>query len=171
MRAEAIAATLVLKIMNTVEPFGAHVPRYGEISEAITQAANQDPLFPELADGCARTAAVLLAISYHETRWNPALMGDNGRSFGLYQIQPPTAKVSGNLLLNARDASFIAIDLVRKSMFECRARPWQERLSWYVASNGCPTHPVIVSKSVLRMSTADRFLKQLTPPPPQLPSP
>lgn len=171
MKAEAIAATLVLKIMNTIAPFGAHVPRYGEISEAITLAANQDPLFPEQVDGCARTAAVLLAISYHETRWNPALMGDNGKSFGLYQIQPPTAKVSGNLLLNPRDASFIAIDLVRQSMFQCRARPWQERLSWYVASNGCPTHPVIVHKSVERMMTADRIFRDLAPPPKALPSP
>lgn len=169
MLAEAIASTLVLAALNKIEPFGAFVPQYAEVSEAITQAANHDPLFPDDKDGCRKTAAILVALAWFESRFQPNVVGDHGRSFGLFQIQPPTANVPSNILTNPRTASYIAIDLVRRSFQACEKRPYEERLSWYVSSNGCPSHPVIVKKSMDRLLMATRILPMFNPPPPALP--
>lgn len=169
MIAEAIASTLVLAALNKLEPFGPYVPQYAEVSDAIAQAANHDPLFPEDKEGCKKTAAILIALAWHESRFQPNVVGDSGRSFGLYQIQPPTANVQSNVLTNPKTASYIAIDLIRKSFQACEKRPYEERLSWYVSSRGCPTHPVIVKKSMDRLLLAVRVLPMLTPPPPPPP--
>ena len=173
MIAEAITAAHVLKMLYFLEPQGPHVPDYGEISEAIANTSNQDPLFPQREDGCLRTAAILVSLAWYESRFHKSVVGDQGKSFGLFQIQPPTAKHSANMLLNPREASYIAVDLIRTSFGACRNQPWESRLSWYISSNGCPTHPVIVKKSMSRMLTAERILKSEFPakvlPPPALP--
>jgi len=173
MKAIAITGPLVMKILYALEPYGIH---HGEVSEAIAQASNQDPLFPSREDGCFRTAAILVAIAWHESRFQPSVVGDNGKSFGLYQIQPPTANALGrpittNMLTNPRDASFVAVDLVRQSMTHCASRPWEERLSWYVSSRGCPDHPTIVKKSFSRMLLADKIVRDHFPEYRALPKP
>lgn len=169
MIAEAISSKLVFAALMKIAPFGPFVPQYAEVSEAITQASNQDPIFPGDKEGCKKTAAILIALAWYESRFHPNAVGDNGRSFGLFQIQPPTAKVQSNLLTNPRTASFIAVDLVRRSFSACEKRPYEERLSWYVSSSGCPSHPVIVKKSMDRLLMATSILPMLTPPPPALP--
>jgi hypothetical protein len=171
MLAEAISATLVLATLNKIEPFGPHVPQYAEVAEAITQASNHDPLFPEDKDGSRKTAAILVSLAWFESRFHPNAVGDNGRSFGLFQIQPPTAKVESNILTNPRTASYIAVDLIRRSFQACAKRPYEERLSWYVSSNGCPSSPIIVKKSMDRLLMATRILPMLNPPPPPALSP
>lgn len=171
MLAEAITSALVMSALYKLEPNSPHVPQYAEISEAITEASNQDPLFPQDKDGCRKTAAILISIAWFESRFHTNAVGDNGKSFGLFQIQPPTAQVKSNILLNPRTASFVAVDLVRKSFQACEKRPYEERLSWYVSSSGCPSHPIIVKKSLDRMLMSNRILPMLAPPPapPQLP--
>lgn len=165
MIAEAISSALVMGALYKLEPYSPHVPQFAEISEAITQAANHDPLFPEDKDGCRKTAAILVAVAWFESRFHPNAVGDNGRSFGLFQIQPPTGKVPSNVLLNPRTSAYIAVDLIRQSFTACAKRPYEERLSWYVSSNGCPTHPVIVKKSMDRLLMATRILPLFNPPP------
>lgn len=171
MLAEAVTAALVMKMMHYLEPQGPYVPDYGEISEAIAQAANHDPLFPGRPDGCIRTAAILVSLAWYESRFHKTVVGDQGRSFGLYQIQPPTAKHAMNQLTNPATASYIAIDLIRTSITACKSQPWESRLSWYISSNGCPDHPVIRKKSINRMATAERLVRVHFPdkalPPPE----
>lgn len=163
MIAEVVVAAQVLKMLQYLEPTSPYTPDYGEISEAIATASTHDPLFPNRADGCLRTAAILVAVAWHESRFHKSIIGDQGKSFGLFQIQPPTAKHSANMLLNPREASYIAIDLIRTSFTACSKAPWESRLSWYVSSNGCPDHPVIRKKSISRMMTAERILRQEFP--------
>jgi len=157
-----VTAAMVLSLMLKLEPNGPHFNSYGEISEAIALASCNDPLFPNRPDGAERTAAILTALAWHESRFHPNIIGDQGRSFGLWQIQPPTAKIDASLLLLPRNAAFIAIDLIRQSMMHCRARPWGERLSWYAASASCdPPNPKVIHQSLLRMQTADKLYKQM----------
>jgi len=162
-KAVAIGSARVMSMLYGLEPMGPHVPNYGEISEAIATAATEDPLFPGREDGSELTAAILVALAWHESRFHPNAVGDNGRSFGLFQIQPPTSQTKAELLLLPRTASYIAIDLIRKSFIACQKRTWSEALSWYVASNGCPTHPVIVRKSMERMTTAKSVFLRFFP--------
>jgi hypothetical protein len=129
---------------------------FGEISEAMAIAATQDPLFPELEEGSRLTAAMLVAVAWHESRFQRSAVGDHGRSFGLYQIQPNTHRIDMKLLTLPRTASLVAIDLMHKSVAWCfkQGRPWREMLAWYAASSDAGArHPKIVQQSVVRMET------------------
>lgn len=161
--ARAVTEAAIMTMLYALEPYGSHVPSYGETAAAIQHASNDDPLFPEHEAGSEATATILIALAYHETHFHPNLIGDHGKSFGLFQIQPPTAKIDGSLLLVPRNATFIAVDLIRQSFQHCAARPWIERLSWYVASNGCPDHPVIVKKSMERLVLAQELFRKYFP--------
>ncbi len=161
--ARLVSEAAVIAMLYNLEPYGSHVPAYGEVAAAMTKASNEDPLFPQHESGSEATACILVALAHQESRFHPNIIGDHGKSFGLYQIQPPTAKVDGSLLLIPVNASFIAVDLIRQSFSHCAARPWPERLSWCVASNGCPTHPVIVKKSMERLILAQELFRKHFP--------
>lgn len=163
MIAEAISGAAVMTMLYGLDAMNPHVPKYGEISEAIATASNEDVLFPSHPDGAYWTAAILVALAYKESGFHANVIGDHGKSFGLFQIQPPTAKVDAKLLLVPKTAAYVAVDLIRQSFYNCRSRPWEEKLSWYVASNGCPTHPIIVKKSMDRMLLAVQVMKKAFP--------
>lgn len=163
--AKAISNATLMAMLYHLEPNSPHVPRYGEIALAIEKASNQDPLFPQHEAGSEATAAILVSLAWHESRFHPNIVGDNGKSFGLFQIQPPTAKLQANVLLQPATASFIAIDLIRSSFSYCSDRPWVERLSWYIASGrGCrDPHPVVVKKSMQRLMVAQQLFAKFFP--------
>lgn len=150
---KAVTQTVIMAMLYQLEPSSPHVPKYGEIARSVEEAANHDPLFDHEA-GSEATAAILIALAWHESRFHANVVGDHGKSFGLYQIQPPTAKLDAAILLSPATASKVAVDLIRTSFMACAHRPWIERLSWYVASNGCSTHVKIVKKSAERLLLA-----------------
>jgi hypothetical protein len=148
MIAEAIGQHIVLAMLRTLAPSSMYAHAFPEIAEAIATASNHDPLFPRRKDGCARTASILVAIAWHESRFHPNAVY-NG-SFGLYQIRPPSPELSAKILLLPRDASYVAIDLIRTSF----TRPWGERSAW-------------LSKE--RMQTAIKVFGRVFPDAPLLP--
>jgi hypothetical protein len=131
MKAIAVGGDDVLALINFVMPMGSHVPSYGELSSAIAQASTEDPLFPERDDGCLLTAILLIAIAFCGSGFHTSLVGNNGKAYGVYQIQHVPPDVSLNKLLTPRDASYIAISLIRESLLVNRDRPWQERLAYF----------------------------------------
>lgn len=87
-----------------------------EVSTAISEAANQDPLFPSKEEGCFLTAALLVLLAIQRSDVYPSKVA--GKRMGLYQIEPPSPMLNGKLLLNPRSASLIAIDLMRTKQVE-----------------------------------------------------
>lgn len=158
MIARLVSEAAVLAAINAL---GTDAPdRKFEVSKAVTEASNEDPIFVG-EDGAERTASVLLALANYESRFHASVIGDQGRSFGLYQIQPNIWKVDTGTLLLPRTASSFAIKLIRRSFKECERRPWAERLSWYAASGGCDiVHPKVVAQSISRMLLADKVFKR-----------
>lgn len=161
-RAVPISSSLLMKALYKLDPYNRN---HSEISSAIAEAANQDPLFPFREDGCLRTACLLLAIAFSSSRLSTNLIGNSGTTFGLYQIRPPKTDVNGkvitvNLLNSARDASLIAIDLIRTSMFRCKDRPWTQRLSSFALNEDEPPNEVTIFQSMERIALADRFLSE-----------
>jgi len=162
MIAQAVSEVAILAMLNFLG--SEHSDRHGEISHAIAEASSVDPLFPQREDGAERTASILVSIAFHESRFHPNVIGDQGKSFGLFQIQPGTWKIDAKTLLLPRTAASVAIDLVRKSFAQCRKRPWQERLSWYAASATCETvSPTVLGKSIERMLLADKLFRRFFP--------
>ena len=156
----ALTPEWVLDKMEKLEPRSPWGYTFPETATAISEAANDMPLSTS-PDGAHRTAAILIAIAYHESRFNPVVIGDGGKSFGLYQIQTGAAPgLVANALLLPRDASRVAISLIRTSFRVCGGMPWTEKLGWY-ASGGmtCGDRYHGREKSRVRMLLADRLLK------------
>jgi hypothetical protein len=161
--AEVVTEQEVMKMLYDLAPNGPHVPDYGEIANAIASAATQDPLFPWMKSGSKRTACLLVAMAFKESSFHRSVVGDQGRSFGLYQIQPPTARVSVKLLTVPRDASFVAVDLFRQSFKKAaeKGRPFHEGLAWYIASSDVGMrHPKVVVLSMERVALAERLFRK-----------
>jgi len=159
MALKLVTATWVLGIMYEMEPATPWIFTYGETADAIAEASNSDPLYKNDKEGAIRTASLLIALAWHESRFQPNVVGDHGRSLGLFQIQPPTAHVDGSLLLLPRSAALIAIDLIRSSFKACAKHPVKERMAWYAAGgHTCaddgemPRKAVIASKSVVTIA-------------------
>lgn len=104
---------------------------------AIAEAAESDPLWPEWDDGVARTAALLTAFAYTESRMKPDAVDRGHTTWGLFQISPQWAPRSE--LLDPPHAARHAIRLLRESMGICAKRPEAERWSWFTnGTAGCP---------------------------------
>jgi hypothetical protein len=162
--ARGVTQVTIMAMLYQLESHSPHVPKFGEIARSIEEASNHDPLFPDHVSGSEATAAILVSLAWFETRFHANLIGDNGRSFGLYQIQPPTAKVEAGILLVPATASKVAVDLIRTSFIKCDHLPWPARLSWYIASKGCGSpHPVVVKKSMDRLLMAQSLFRKHYP--------
>jgi hypothetical protein len=155
--AKPVTGSEVMKMLWSFKAPETSQRDFIEISEAIATGSTQDPLFPEIEEGSRLTAAILVALAWHESNFRRSVVGDQGRSFGLYQIQPGVHKVEVKLLTVPRSATLIAIDLIRRSVKWCMAntRPWKHALAFYAASSDAGArHPKIVEQSVVRMETA-----------------
>jgi hypothetical protein len=155
-KARVVTGSQVMKMLYTFNAPASEIRDFPEISEAIAIASTHDPILPNIEEGSEITAAMLVALAWHESRFRRSAVGDQGRSFGLYQIQPGVHKVNSNLLTLPRTASAIAIGLMKASVEWClsHGRPWREALAWYAASSDAGAkHPKIVAQSVERMET------------------
>lgn len=167
MRAVPVTGPVVIRALYAIQPYSPH---HGEVSEAIAQAANGDPLFPQREDGCFRTAAILVALAYcASVTFDPSLVHENGKAFGLYAIRPPSADalgrtVSTNMLTNVRDASVVAIDLVRSSMLRAGSATEDGLMDFFALGNNESDPLRDMKKSMERMLLADTiFQRHLAP--------
>lgn len=157
-----VSAAWIYAQMNRLEPSTPWRFSYGEIASAIADASNAHPIFPG-EEGPKKTASILIAIARYESTFNPNALGDideNGKahSFGLFQIQVPTANMSANLLLVPRDAAVVAINLIETSFKVCSAAPWDERLGWY-AAGGPRCKESGREKSKVRLQLAEQIFQ------------
>lgn len=179
MVSEAMTAWLLSLMMTTLPP-GRTLPRdaaesaeegrirYQEIAEAITAVA-LDPEEPKVFKDPARTAALMLAVSYYESSWRKDVdlgigtfaRGDGGASWCMMQIhlgRTPTATGidgwTGPELVASRERCFRAgLHALRRSINACRSKPTLEWLNAY-ASGTCARGRVESSK---RMGLAMRW--------------
>jgi len=159
-----VTPTWVLERMQRLQP-ETHVAwrhTYQETATAIADAANAEPLWTSRADGAQRTAALLVAIAYHESRFNPTAIGDHGSAFGLYQIHVgaiPEAKTANSFLL-PRDASILAIHIIRESFRVCAPEPPRRRLGNYAYGRGSCGDERSKRNSEMKFRLADEILKE-----------
>jgi hypothetical protein len=123
-----VSTSAILKIVYAVAR-GPGWREYPLIARGIADAATNDPLFPKELTGAEATAALLIAYAWDASRLLP--YGRSGEHMGLYRIRPPTWPATrGDLLIDPRQASLVAVDLLRQSLERCRAMPIDHRLSW-----------------------------------------
>ncbi len=150
----SVSAEAVMRMLYNVGGAGQYAIVYAEIAEAIARASTSDPLFPAQKAGSEMTACILVALAWHRSKFAP--YANTGRYVGLYQIRPPSYPVIPfSSLAIPREASLIAIDLIRESFVRCRTLLWSERLAW-LHDLGATDGPVTTEITRARSDLAKR---------------
>ncbi len=132
----------------------------GDIAEVV---ASEPPLFKGKV-GRERTAALLLAVAFHESAWRLEVdtglsRGDAGRSCTLWQFNLGRGELCDELLQDRKKAVRKALDFVRRSQRACRG-PVENMLRVY-ASGSCERGQ---TASKTRVETAQRWFAARPPP-------
>lgn len=164
MTIEALAGWLLAVMLSAVPPGKSGTPaearesaadgkaRYQAIAHAIA-TATLDPKEPPLyADphGRARTAALLLAISYYESHWRrdvdlgigPQARGGGGRYWCMMQIgvgdEPTPEGWTGRDLVTSRDKCFRrALHILQRGQRICARERDEHAFVYHYASGYC----------------------------------
>lgn len=126
------------RVLDWVRKVAGYVEWDHELACAITDAANDDPLWKG-PTGPVKTAALLLALActsgsgLHPNRIGG---GDGSLGYGIYAIRMPPncGHLPADVLLLPRTASYVAIDLVRQSLDAYPVRQLED-LHWFPESN------------------------------------
>jgi membrane-bound lytic murein transglycosylase MltF len=122
----------VVGMMVALEPTAPWRPTFQKTAEAIARVAESEPLFDEHGD--TRTAALLVAVAWYESRLKPNAKSGNGQWYCLYQIDK---RRLGADALKALDDPEIctrtAVKMMRSSLDRCASRPANERLAQFMS--------------------------------------
>jgi hypothetical protein len=165
MTLEVLTAWVLMTMTRLLSPTLAHglndvdktvhhwEESYPGTAQAIAVASLEAPLFKG-SDGAKHTAAVLVALSFHESRFDPNAVGDHGEAMGLYQVHPSTVPdVDPDTFTEPLIASRTARELIRQSSRICRGYDELEMMGWFASGGeGCKERGR--KKSRVRMSLA-----------------
>lgn len=106
--------------------------RRTEMAAAISDASQEKPLF-EGADGPRMTAALLVAVAWSESNFEPAAVGDGGLACTAWQVH--AGRRCPALTADIHEAAREARERMRASLYRCRRRPLPERLAEYCSGS------------------------------------
>jgi hypothetical protein len=164
----SVPATWVVSLLVALEPNAPWRATYEKTAEAIAKVAESDPLFTE--KGEQRTAALLVAIAWYESRLKPNAKSSNGQWYCLYQVDKRHLGGEPDKALNdAEVCTRAAVKIIKSSLAKCGKRPLEEQLAVFM-SGSCEKG---VAESRYRMFLANKLLKEhpFPEPPPPAPGP
>lgn len=146
----------VVGLLAALEPKAPWSHTYERTAEAIARVSDREPLFAMEDNGPERTASLLVAIAWYESRLKPNAKSRNGKWYCLYQIGKSYLPDPERSLTDPEMCTRTAVRLIRKSFDTCKARPVEERLAGYV-SGQCGRGGV---ESRYRFFLAKKLLKE-----------
>jgi hypothetical protein len=158
----AVPVAWVASLLAVLQPSAPWSSTYERTAEAIAHASESDPLFPVEDRGEARTAALLVAVAWHESRFKPDAVSANRRGLCLYQLDRSFFDEPKKALSDPDLCARTAIKILRRSLEACRGRAPNERLAVFVSGTCDRGGP----ESRYRMSLAQRLLREHPMPPP-----
>jgi hypothetical protein len=156
----------ILTLMIALQPRAPWLDTYEATAKAIASVvAEEAPLFSG-TEGREKSAALLVALSWAESRFDPKAVGDQGKSVGLYQIfhtnlPTPEGFARKDILGNQPNATKVAHRMLKQSMTICGKRPVEERLGWYASGDGACAKGL--SESRFRVGLALKVFKANPP--------
>jgi hypothetical protein len=156
-------AAWVLSLMVILQPAAPWRDTYPATAEAIGRVATESPLY-EGEDAPVRTAALLVSLAWHESRFNVGARDQTGgHAIGLYQIEPSNipkdlrALVLRDPLVATRQARI----LIAMSFRICKGKE-KPPLAWYAkGGNGCDVRGR--KESDARLWLARRLIRDYPP--------
>ena len=144
----------VVSLMVALEPSAPWRDTYEKTAEAIARVSESDPLFEERGE--ERTAALLVAIAWYESRLRPNARSANGRYVCLYQIDKRHLPDPQKALDDPEVCTRSAMKIVRSSLERCKRRPANERLAEFMSGSCTRGLP----ESRMRSFLANKLLKE-----------
>ncbi|MEZ4262740.1 MAG: transglycosylase SLT domain-containing protein [Polyangiaceae bacterium] len=151
-------ASWILTLMVALQPAAPWRASYDKTAAAFAEAATSDPLFAgERAE--ARTGALLVALAWHESRFNPRAVASK-RFMCLFQIDRVHLADPERALRDPADCTRAAMRILKESLSKCRHRAEPDRLAFFT-SGSCERGG---AASRHRMFLASRILRDHPPP-------
>lgn len=144
----------VVGLMAALEPAAPWRATFEKSAEAIARVSESEPLFDERGE--ERTAALLVAIAWYESRLKPNAKSRNGQWYCLYQIDRRHLPDPQKALDDAEVCTRAAVKIIKGSLAKCSARPLDERLAVFM-SGSCDRG---LADSRYRMFLAQKLVKE-----------
>src|SRR6478736_466487 len=110
----------VVGLMVALEPSSPWRGTYEKSAEAIARVAESDPLFED--HGEERTAALLVAIAWYESRFKPNAVSANKQYVCLFQIDKRHLSDPDKALADQETCARAAMKIIRASLQKCSAK-------------------------------------------------
>ena len=143
----------VVGLMVALEPSSPWRGTYEKTAEAIARVAESEPVFDD--HGEERTAALLVAIAWYESRMKPSAKSKDGQFVCLYQVDKRHLADPQKALDDPEVCTRAAIKIIRSSLQQCSKRALDDRLAQFM-SGACDKG---VPDSRYRMFLAGKLLK------------
>ncbi len=150
----------VVSLLVALEPSAPWRPTFEKTAEAIARVAESEPLF-DTADaardhGEERTAALLVAVAWYESRLKPTAKSKDGQFVCLFQVDKRHLADPQKALDDPEVCARAAIKILRSSLQSCAKRPFDERLAQFM-SGSCDKG---IADSRYRMFLGAKLLKE-----------
>jgi hypothetical protein len=144
----------VVGLLVALEPQAPWRPTYGKTAEAIARVAETEPVFEDRGE--ERTAALLVAIAWYESRFKPNAVSANKQYVCLFQIDKRHLADPDKALTDQETCARAAIKIIKGSLAKCAAKPEAERLAIFM-SGSCDKG---IPDSKYRMFLAQKLVKE-----------
>jgi hypothetical protein len=121
----------VVGLMVALEPSAPWRGTYEKSAEAIARVAESEPLFDD--HGEERTASLLVAIAWYESRLKPTAKSKDGQFVCLYQVDKRHLADPQKALDDPEVCTRAAIKIVRQSLQQCSKLPADDRLAQFMS--------------------------------------
>ena len=144
----------VVGLMVALEPSSPWRGTYEKSAEAIARVAESEPVFDD--HGEERTAALLVAIAWYESRLKPNARSKDGQFLCLYQVDKRHLTDPQKALDDPEVCTRAAIKIIRPSLQQCSKRALDDRLAQFMS--GTCDKGVVDSR--YRMFLAGKLLRE-----------
>jgi hypothetical protein len=144
----------VVGLMVALEPSSPWRATYEKSAEAIARVAESEPVFDD--HGEERTAALLVAVAWYESRLKPTAKSKDGQFLCLYQVDRRHLADPQKALDDPEVCTRAAIKIIRASLQTCAKRAYDDRLAQFM-SGSCDKGVV---DSRYRMFLAGKLLRE-----------
>lgn len=149
----SLLATWTLGLMVALEPSSPWRSTFEHTADAIARVASAEPLFE---GDVTKTAALLVAVAWHESRLRPDARSKDGQYLCLYQVDKRHVATPSRLLADPELCTVAALKILRLSLSQCARRPENDRLAFFM-SGACDKG---LPQSRYRMFLAKRLLRE-----------
>lgn len=151
----SVPVAWVVGLMAALEPSAPWRGTYEKTAEAIARVAESEPLYEEKG-GEERTAALLVAVAWYESRLKPNAKSGNGQWYCLFQIDKRHLPDPQKALDDPEVCARAGIKIIKQSMQKCAQKPHDDRLAVFM-SGSCEKG---VADSRYRMFLAAKLMRE-----------